>query len=58
MAHDQGSSRAGSATQAHQDGKGPLHDGEDVRLRFGDFSGIDREGLFRRREAFFFAALA
>jgi ketosteroid isomerase-like protein len=38
--------------------RGTLHTGEPVNLRFGDFFDLDADGLFTRRETFFFAPLA
>jgi len=36
---------------------GTLHDGEPIHLRFGDFFELDDDGLFTRRDTFFFTPL-
>ncbi|MEY9872696.1 steroid delta-isomerase [Streptacidiphilus sp. MAP12-33] len=37
---------------------GTLHSGAPVDLRFADYFGVGRDGLFTRRETYFFAQLA
>ena len=44
----------GTAVAVHGDFEGLLKDGSRVRLRFADFFELDAEGLFRRRDTFFF----
>ena len=46
----------GTAVAVHGDFEGLLKDGSRVRLRFADFFELDAEGLFSRRDTFFFEA--
>ncbi|MFF5250947.1 nuclear transport factor 2 family protein [Streptomyces leeuwenhoekii] len=39
----------------HGDFTGRLRDGEDVCVRFADFFQVARDGLFRRRDTYFFS---
>ncbi|MFL6124157.1 nuclear transport factor 2 family protein [Actinophytocola sp.] len=45
----------GPRTAVHGEFTGRLKDGSDVRIRFADFFEVAADGLFSRRETFFFA---
>jgi len=47
----------GDRVAVHGEFVGTLRDGRSVRLRFADFFVVDDEGLFTRRDTFFFAPL-
>jgi ketosteroid isomerase-like protein len=45
----------GELVAAHGDFEGRLRDGEAVRVRFADFFQVAGDGLFRRRDTYFFS---